>query len=279
MTTSGGSGAGSRSRPAPIPMAIPRARIASSAAAMSRRVRNGSVDIDRSEPRARHAGRCGVVATSARAASTYRRGATSAPSASQSARMRSRSASRITRSVLPARRIARRPRLRRASPGARSAASTSRSQVRCRGSRRPPPPAGRGSTRSASTARWSSVSDWNARSSSSRFATDAWESLTEAKSGTTSRVTTACRRAVRRFDWQERRTTRYIQASNRSGSRSPGRSPPDTDQGGLEHVACRVAVADDPQGERIDAVADLRRELREGIAIAVLRPLDKAPVH
>ena len=72
-------------------------------------------------------------------------------------------------------------------------------------------------------------------------------------------------------------TTRLIHASNRSGSRSPEVAPGDH-QRVLEGILGSVDVAEDPIGEREEAVARGPDQVDECRLVATLRRLDEIPV-
>ncbi len=55
--------------------------------------------------------------------------------------------------------------------------------------------------------------------------------------------------------------------------------PPDLHERGLQGVTGGIAVSEDSLRESEQPVTDPRRKLGEGLAIALLRPFDEAPVH
>ena len=120
----------------------------------------------------------------------------------------------------------------------------------------------------------------NARSSSSRTRDGAW----------------------RRRRW--RRRTRQVRRSAQGAARPPtvrpaavedhpirpgiepirvaqvGQVAPDLDEGRLERIAGGIAIAEDPQGDRVEAVAHLRRRPgRKASRSPLLRPFDEGPIH
>ena len=139
------------------------------------------------------------------------------------------------------------------SPAAAARGSSGRRRPRAgrdRGAEAPAPP-GRGRRRTSRCRRWRRRPWESARPRSTR------------------------RRRRRRIARQERTVMRWIQASNRSGSRNPGRSRQARDERLLDRVARELRVVEDQSGRRVQARDVPADEHGEGVMIASSGPLDE----